>query len=240
MKDTDIKYIENLISEADFIGTSEAYSAVYDKLKVYDESYENNSSLEYYKGLVCYNNPDVEDFRTKWALVHFEKAIDLNREDVMPVIYKGYCLYDLKQYKNSLIAFKHVLSSNDNWIKLMDSNSYWRLVNIAEMIAVCNLKMTHITKFLEYYFPWKELYYLFSKGDDFYFPTTMVVEVSKFLKNKGKNMSNENIASFRKISLDLIGIIKGGDGFEEIYSEELKNLRDWDGHQQFNLRKIYS
>lgn len=240
MKKKDILHIEKLISEADFEGTPEIYNALFETLKGMEEKYPNNFDLLYYQGLVCYQHPDIDEFRIKWALKFFNKVLELNPNHLFSKIYSGFCNYDLGHYSVALNLFKEILATKQNWIYFEENNQIWRLVNIAEMVAVCSLKIRHIAKFVNYYMPWKELYYLNSRDSDFYFPESLIVEVSIFLKNKGETLSHDNVAVFRKISLDLIGIIKGGDGFEEIYAEELKNLKNWDGHEQLKFEKIYS
>lgn len=241
MKESVITYIESKVQEADFKNTSEAYSAIYSELQSLDLKYPSNYILEYYKGLVCYSNPDTEEnFRLKMAIKHFEKSLKINSKKIMSKVYLGYCYFDLGEYGNSQNNFKEVLSKKENW-KLFEKNEQmWRVVNMTELISVCNLKMGWLTKFQDFYTTWKVLYYLHIRQDNFYFPESLVIETSNYLKVKGDTMSTENIASFRKISLDLIGIIKGGDGFEEIYSEELKNLKNWDGHSQYQPIRVYS
>ena len=240
MKKTEISQIEKLIREADFENKSEAYSSIFDKLKEFDSKYPSDYLLDYYKGLVCYLNPDVEDFRTKMALKYFEKAFHGNPKYFMTQIYLGFCYFDLGEFGKALNNFKEVLSKKENWDALSKNHQTWRLVNLAEMVAVCNLKLGRISKFSLYYMPWKDLFYIYSRKKDFYFPESLVIETANFLKEKGDSMSDENIGFFRKVSLDLIGIIKGGNGFEEIYSKELKNLKNWDGHQQYQPVNTYS
>lgn len=240
MKKADITHIEKLLMEADSHNNSEGYDSVYSLLENLATKYSDDFLLYYYKGLVCYSNPDVEEFRTKWAIKHFENSLKLEPNYLMTKIYLAHCHYDLGEYGKALVIFKDILSKKENWDILFKNDQSWRVVNLAEMVAVCNLKLGRLAKFRDYYMPWKDLYYLNIRKDNFYFPESLVVETSVFLKAKGDSMSEENIASFRKISLDLIGIIKGGDGFEEIYAEELKNLKNWDGHQHYQPVRVYA
>lgn len=240
MKRSDIKHIEEQILEADYAGTSESYSQVFEHLKFLENKYQSDYLLQYYKGLVCYLNPDVQLFRTEMAIQFLNKSLELNPENVMTRYYLGFCHYDLRDFNKSLLYFKDILSKKGNWDLLSKRHQTWRLVNLAEMVAVCYLNLGKLSKFEFYYMPWKDLYYINIRKDNFYFPESLVIETANYLHDHGDSLTAERIAFFRKVSLDLIGIIRGGNDFANIYSKELEYLKNWDGHRQYQPIKAYS
>ncbi len=166
MKKREISHIEELIKKADFQDNSNAYDLIYKKLLAMDNKYPSDYLLEYYKGLVCYSNPDREKFRTKWAMTFFEKSLNSEPDYIMAKIYLGYCHYDLGEYIKALEQFKSVLSKTENLIFFIKNDQSWRLVNIAEMVAVCYLKLNRLSKFDFFYQSWKDLYYKYAGSDE--------------------------------------------------------------------------
>lgn len=241
MKKVIIDKVENLIREADFSNDSSDYQKIFDYLKELEEKDPNDYLIKYYKGFVCYSYPDFEEFRVKWAIEEFNNALELSPNDLMTNIYLSFCYFDLKRYSKSNAMFKAILSKEENWESLIKLQQQWRISNLAEMVAVSSLKLGRFNSFFAYYMKWKEIFYVFMDIENFYIPEGLITEVSEFLKEKGESLDDDKlISNFRVISLDLISIIKTILDLEDIYSEEIENLKNWDGHQQSMLSLAYS
>lgn len=241
MKKETIDKIENLIKEADSSNSPSDYQIVFDYLKELEEENQKDYLIKYYKGLVCYSYPDFEEFRVKWAVEEFSKALEIKPSDLMSNIYLSYCYFDLGKYSKSNIAFKNILSKGENWESLEEMHQQWRISNLAEMVAISNLKLGRYNSFFTYYMRWKEIFYIFIDIENFYIPEGLITEVADFLKLNGKSLDDDKlISNFRVISLDLIAIIKTILDLEDIYSEEIENLKNWDGHQQSMLSMAYA
>lgn len=237
MTKKDLTHIELLIADAD---VSNDYSAVMTMLKNWEKKYCDDHLLNYYKGLVCYLDPDTEEFRLNWAIDYFKKTLAQEPTHLMSQIFLAYSYFDLKNYKVALQHFQQIMGNLKNWDILKKNQQVWRLCQMAELITVCCLKLNTLPKYKKYYRAWKDLFYQFSRKDDFYFPKDLVMETATFLKRHGDDLPDDLTTFFRGLSLDLIGIIKGGDGFEEIYSKELDHLRNWSGQKSQRLVKVFS
>lgn len=237
MTKKDLTHIEQLIADAD---VSNDYSVALNQLKDWDEKYGDDFLLNYYKGLICYLDPDTEEFRLKWAKDFFKKALNQEPTHLMSQIFLAYTYFDLENYKSALQHFQQVLGNSKNWDVLKKNQQVWRLCQMAELITVCCLKLNTLSKYKKYYQAWKDLFYQFSRREDFYFPKDLVMETATFLKHRGEELDDNHTTFFRGLSLDLIGIIKAGDGFEKIYSKELDQLKNWSGQKSQRLIKVFS
>jgi len=231
MKKKEISHIESLFQEADYSSNSELYNQIIHVLNEVPNK-EQDALVEYYKGLAYYLNLDEEGFYIEAALGHMKNAIKLDHSVLQAKLYLGYIYFDLHKSKTSTEYFKDFIKTNAE--ELINNNQAWRLVNILELITVSCLRQNHYKAFFQYYNNWKILYYSLIKGDDFYFPKDLIMNVADFLNEKGESVSKNSQDEFKKVSFELIRLIKESDVYEDLYKEELENLQNWDGHFQFN------
>jgi len=232
MKKKEIKHIENLFEEADFYSNPELYNQIIRELNKVSDN-EKDALVQYYKGLAYYLNPDEEGFYLEASLKHLNSALKLDNNLFQAELYLGYIYFDLEKSKTAITFFKDFLRKCGQ--ELVDNNQSWRLVNILELITVSYLRQYHYKSFFLFYDTWKLFYYSVIKDDEFYFPKDLIINVANFLKEKGDSFSQNSQDEFKKVSFELIRLIKESDVYEELYKEELEMLQNWDGHFQFNL-----
>lgn len=98
----------------------EAKSAFEEALKNYDNAIKFNFSSELFldKGIVLYHLSKYEK-----AIIHFNKAIELNKDNINALLCMGYSLLNLKKYKQAEVIFKKILSL-DNKTLLSQCSEY--------------------------------------------------------------------------------------------------------------------
>ncbi len=233
MTKKEINHIEQLIREANSSDDVELYNSAYKYLESI-KSIEEDYLLYYYKGLICYSNSDIEDFRVNWAIKNFKKSLELSPDSLMTKVYLAHSYYDLGKYIKTSEVLTDVFSNQNNIEVFTKNNQIWRIVNLIELFSISYLKLGWIDKFLPVYFAWIKMYDNHIKEKDFYFPESLIIETAQFLKDKGEFINEKKYSYFTLISLNLINMIKSSEGFEEIYSEELKILEDWNRQEQHN------
>lgn len=231
MKNEPIRQIELELEEAEMNGSEAAFDTVYAKLKAMPPSAE----VSYYLGLTCYMHPDREAFRLLQASAHFQNALKENPELHDAALQLGYVHFDSGAYAKALAFFGKVLGNRKAIDILAREGRHWRIVNLLELVAVCQLRLGRWNVFQQHYKNWKVEYYRFIRTDDFYFPKELVMHTADFLHANGERLSAENERFFQMVSLDLIGLIRGGEGFDSIYTAELNMLRNWKGQHSRNV-----
>jgi len=205
----------------------------YEKVYEYLKEIAPSSEAEYFKGLVCYLNPDKEEFRIRQAINHFQDALGSNPDYLDAKLHLAYALFDIQEFSKAMALFLSLLYDQAALNTMVSNDQMWKVVNIMEVVSVCLLRLGRWSQFHGFYEKWKELYHtnLMVSKDNFYFPRDLVMETASFLKDKGDELSFDNVRYFKKVSFDLITLIKGGEGFEKVYSKELENLRNWNGQK---------
>lgn len=225
------KEIELALEAAEMSDSGEAFEALFARLRDMPESAQTN----YYMGLCCYLNPDREEFRLLQAQQQFQEALKADPGLTDAILYLGHIHYDLHEYGRALNHFNQILNHEKAVDAIIDQGRLWRLVNLFELVAVSALELGRRTSFHEFYFQWKIFYYQsIRQADNFYFPKELVVHIASYLKAHGDSLSIENERLFQAVSLDLMGLIRGGDGFEEIYRKEYETLKNWKGQHTSN------
>lgn len=227
-----IKEFELLLEDADISDSEHAFTSIFEKLK----SMPDSAMTFYFRGLVCYMHPDREEFRLLQAEAEFNKALKAAPELHIAKMQLAYVLFDLGAYGKALNRLNNVFNNGETIGSLLQQDRYWRVVNLLELVAVCQLNLGRWTVFQPHYQNWKVAYYRFIRTDDFYFPKELVVHTAHFLSIHGERLSETSERFFQSVSLDLIGLIRGGEGFEQVYAKELEVLKNWKG--EHTLKKL--
>lgn len=98
----------------------------------------NDPHIFYTWGLLCYFTGETK------ALQRFQQALDLDPHYYMARLYKGHLLFDRQHWDQALEAFRQV-----DHKRLIMEWPIWRGVLLAELIAVCWLKLEQEAAFEE-------------------------------------------------------------------------------------------
>lgn len=229
------KEIELALEAAEMSDSGEAFEALFARLRDMPESAQTN----YYMGLCCYLNPDREEFRLLQAEELMQSALGTDPSLTDAALHLGYIHFDLSNYGRALSRFDKIIGNKKELAAVVGPDKYWRLANLFELTAVCALELDRRTPFHTYYFNWKVVYYQTIKNaEEFYFPKEMVMHTAAFLRLRGDSLSEENELFFQTVSLDLMGLIRGGEGFMKIYNKEYETLKNWKGQHTSNKISI--
>lgn len=224
MKNKDIKRIEQLIEEANYTNSEKLYNDIYVILENLEKKETTpNYLLYYYKGLIQYSHPDIKDqSKVDLAIENFKKALELQSNHLMSIIYLGHSYYDKNENKLSINTFNKILCNKEAIDVIVKNKQKWRLANMKELKAVSYLKLNKLNTFMRSYKYWLKIY---NKLDQFnmYFPHHLIMEIMIFI-NETHILSNKDFEQFKIICSELVNIIIK-NGLEKVYKKEIEKFR---------------
>lgn len=103
------------------------------------ESVKNPDSEDFYIwGLTFYMAGEVKENNLRLALEKFGKAVELDKDNFLAILYAGHCYHDKKAFKKALFYYEAV---NVNRLKEF---RIWRFVKLIEQIGYCKYKLGRI------------------------------------------------------------------------------------------------
>lgn len=203
-------------------------------IKLCKEDPEINSDwlLNYYAGLSYYfienDDDEVKHGLLLESISFFNRAHELNVDDLMTKVYLAYSNYDAGRFVTSNKMFDYILQHNHK--EFYNLNIEWRVIDCLELLATGQLKLGHINKYIAVAENWQKHFAVYLNTIDETIPKEMIITVSSFLKSHGEALNEERFLKFKMISAFLIVIIENRDNLKVVYKEELKNLKNWSNH----------
>lgn len=227
-----VEKIGELYNTAVNDGTDTGYTEFIEKLRGLDEE-KNSWYVNYYFGLAYYSlsceNEDFNQIYLPLSLKHFGRAYKLNPDNVFVQLYFGYANYDVGHFKISNDIFSHLLKHSDTFYEL---GIEWRVVDCLELLAVGNLNLGFVNKFLHWEPTWEKFFSHYLGTIDEMTPKEMILAVSNYLSKHGGELEDDRYLQFKKICLMLIVIIERKDHLVKLYKNELNQLKNWSSMDQ--------